>query len=232
MNFLGRFFGKKRPQEVVVPDAGTAVADIERAYRNCKTELFRLIAERLEPEMDSNRAYSIAGLASNIATGEPHPSDSLAQMSEPDKSLASRIADAAQSDDALVPLIADAAWWRAQGEVLTAWSASGEIPTDVVGFALDLLSTAVRVGGEQPRYLATIAWTYLTAGRVSEAYDAAGIAIASDSTNPESWRLKGNSAFMLGMLQEAEYCYTSALRLAPGNPVLEESLRLVRSERA
>jgi tetratricopeptide (TPR) repeat protein len=232
MEFLGRLFGKKQQQEIVVPDAATAVDDIERVYRICKTEIFRACAVQLEPDVGSDRAKSIAGLASNIATGESHRADLLAQMSDSDKSLASRIADAARSDDSLVPIIADAAWWRPQGEVLTAWSAGGEVPADVVDCALELLSTAVHLGGEQPKYLATIAWTYLTAGRLSEAYEAAGVAIASDSTNPEAWRLKGNSAFMLGMLTEAEYCYSSALHLSPGNPVLEESLRLVRSERA
>ena len=231
MNLLGKLFGKRKSPNLGMPDEAFILDKIHESYTSCKVVIFKSIKERLEHEVGGERASAISGYASNIATGEPHSDDLLAKMSAADKALAVSAAEEATNDPSLIAKIGDGAWWRAQGELMAAWrGGQGIISDELFEFTLVLLRNAIAVAGDQPKYLTTVAWAYLTCMRIPEAYDAAGVATARDGTNPEAWRIRGNAALMLGRAGEAESFFGRALDLAPGNPVLQESLRLARAQ--
>jgi tetratricopeptide (TPR) repeat protein len=167
---------------------------------------------------------------SNAVTGEIHPPELFEELSDEEIDIGRDEAEWAAADSHLKGVIADACWWSAQIEILTAWDPNNSgFPDDVFRWAMGLLNRSVEVAGLDPRYLRTMAWACLTAQRPQEAFDAASESIAAEPSNPEGWRLKGNAAFFLGRLQESEYCLSTALKMAPGNPVLIGSLKEIRA---
>ena len=228
MGLFSKIFKKSAPaNDLVIPDADESIRGMQNRYKEHKTHIWIEISQHLEPRYGEVRAKRIAGLASNLATGEPHPQDLLDAMSDDDESIATGEATWAKTNPQLGPVIGDACWWLAQVEVLMAWHESNGQPIseEVLNYSVHLLMNAIEIVGQDPRYLRTVSWAFTTAQYLQQAYEGAGFAIAAEPEHPEGWRLKGNACFMLGKFEEAEYCFTTALKFAPGNAVLLGSLR-------
>jgi len=206
------------------------LSQVTDAYKDCKNELYAAIEADLRLSYGNEIGGLLAAYATNIATNEPDPPQLLDKIPESDRAKAYEIAETLRKHDELAIFVADAAWWRAQGEIMTAYKKRGEASPEIVVFSLNLLETSIAIAPTESRFYETRAWIYMVAGQISEGHEAAQEAIIHDATSFEAWRLKGVATYLLGNPEHAVACFDIGLTLDPSNSFLKTAIKIARSK--
>jgi tetratricopeptide (TPR) repeat protein len=247
MGFFKRLFGRSEQQHEAV-DKFTRIVSakdqileaIWNQYLACKVPLFKEASERaartLSVSAEEHRAMAVGALASNLATLEQHPEEKLARMSAADRDLAARISESLRQDPIWKGVVADSCWWFAQhlltrcGSDTVEWNPA-DVPPDVIEACVILLKSSISIDGTQAKFYGTLANTYMATMDARAAYDVASLSVQLDPQYVEGFRLKGNSAFMLGRLNEAEQSYKAGLAIDPNETGILAALTVLEAER-
>jgi hypothetical protein len=146
-----------------------------QAYETRKTMLFETCRMQTRTRIaDQSRADRAGALASNLLTGEPHPSEQLAQIGDEDRAVAQGLVDEILADAEMREYIGDTIFWLAEALLSQGFDIKTSVQSSAsIVRAKELVQLARERAGDKPLYFTLLSQVYMSENEAQKAYSSA-----------------------------------------------------------